>query len=152
MSKSFEEMLHRATSIKTSRWEDFKYDVLYYMREWFYYPYKNVKYGLLNLKFYFKVIWYDRWYDFSFIETLMDKKLEQMENNWHKAHYVGSNFTLGRIKVLRKRLQNLDEEIEKVHEEFSLGHQDKKRWKKDCDKVYDSFWKVLGRNTTRFWD
>jgi hypothetical protein len=64
--------------------------------------------GFKNIKFYFKTIFRDRFWDYSFIYILLDKKLEQLENNWSKNTF-GENDkkVLTKIKELRSLVQQL---------------------------------------------
>lgn len=47
----------------------------------------NLKYGIKNLFKYFKVIWNDRHWDYSFILILLKFKLETIKNSYSKKHY-----------------------------------------------------------------
>ena len=55
-----------------------------------------------NIKLFWLVVWRFRWWDFSFQEEVIDKMLEICEKRWSESHYVGWQFTLGRIKVVRR--------------------------------------------------
>ena len=67
------------------------------------YLHYDIWYGLKNLVTFASTIWKWRWWDFSSQLEMMDKQLEICEKHWSKdTHYVGDNFTLGRIKVVRR--------------------------------------------------
>ena len=69
--------------------------------------------GLINLWTWKKIIWNDRWYDHTFLHTMLRKKLSLMAKGWEEAHYVGSEYEL---ETLKKLVQILDD-IEKLEEE-----------------------------------
>ena len=75
--------------------------------EWWRYgvvmPVRNVYRGISNLRRYYSVVYKHRWWDYYFMLEMIDKMLEEREQQWATStHYVGDKFTLGRIKVLRR--------------------------------------------------
>ena len=108
--------------------------------------------GLMNFWKFRKVIWRDRWWDYSFLDELILFKLKDMESHWGKdTHYVGDKFSKGRLKILIKRLETLEEDIDN-----STGSLFKNKTINEINKQHqnqlDNFYKVLGRNIRRFWD
>ena len=98
---------------------------------------RNVIESVKNLKTYTAVVWNHRWWDYGFQLDMIDKMLEDCENNWVKrTHYVGDKFTLGRIKVVRRYYKEYKEEV--CYEE-----EDKKMMK---------FMKAYTRLLKRLWD
>ena len=66
----------------------------------------SIKKGIKNLWMYRKLIWNDRWYDFSFLHNLMRFKINDMAQNWGSSHYVGSEYE---EKQLKKIVQLFDD-------------------------------------------
>lgn len=69
---------------------------------------KQIITGLKNIKFFFKTIYKDRFWDYGFFYILIEKKLEQLENNWVKNTYAEDDKeVLIKIKELRSLVQKL---------------------------------------------
>jgi len=97
--------------------------------------YYDLKESIKSIKFFFKTIWNHRWYDYCFFRELLDKQLEYLENHYGtKSHFIGDCFTKGRIKILRRYLE------------------DWKECDKDCKEKKEKFFKYLGLNIDKFWD
>jgi len=64
-----------------------------------------------NRKFWGKTMKSDRWWDFSFFYTIIGKKLEQLEKNWHKSHYLNWQDDLKNIKECRRLFQLLNDDV-----------------------------------------
>lgn len=45
--------------------------------------------GIMNLWYYRSVIWNDRWYDYSFMLRIWERKLQNISDSWKDAHYEG---------------------------------------------------------------
>jgi hypothetical protein len=122
-------------------YKELQFELMITYKRYITYPYLNIKYGLLNLKKYFNIIWNDRWYDFDFFDDLLYFKLKDMEKNWGvNTHYVGDKFTKGRIQVLLKY-------FEKSREDACTKEEMKQQ------KYYnEKFHRLLARNKYRFWD
>lgn len=59
--------------------------------------------GIRNLLRYGSTVWKHHWWDFGYQMDMMDKMLEECEENWHvNTVHLGSGFILGRIKVVRR--------------------------------------------------
>lgn len=109
--------------------------------------------GLKNYWKFRKVIFRDRWWDYSFLDEIILFKLKDMEKHWGKdTHYLGDGFTKGRLRVLIRRLEKLEEDID----DSMMSSLNKKLTKQQMERNYhkqlDSFYKVLGRNIRKFWD
>ncbi len=87
--------------------------------------------GLKNLLYYFDTIWNDRWYDYSFLLNMLERKLKNMESNWKKSIYVGMEKDYKDIKKARKLLKLLikdefydkyDEQLDKEYGELRAEH------------------------------
>lgn len=83
--------------------------------------------GLRNIWTFSRSVWRFRWWDFSFQEEMIDKMLEVCEERWSESHYVGWEFTLGRIKVVR-RFYKRYMEAKSFNEEW--------KWQKKFHKEY----------------
>ncbi len=99
--------------------------------------YVQLKESLNSLKFFFKTIWNHRWWDYCYFQDLLDKQLEYLEEHYGtKSHFVGDCFTKGRIKILRRYLED---------------------WKEceyygDCKEKKERFFKHLSNSIDKFWD
>lgn len=89
---------------------------------------REVYRSLRNLVRFFKIVWQWRWYDPSYAMDLVVKDLEIRLEHWGKdTHYVGDNFTKGRIMVLlrwykrSKDSYRFDDEL-KYEKKFLQGY------------------------------
>lgn len=92
--------------------------------------------SMKNLWVFRKVVWYFRWYDFSFQEEVLDKMLAECEKHWSESHYVGWEFTLGRIRVVRRYYRRYLDSKD-IYEEY--------KWQRRFHKEY-------ARLLVRLWD
>ena len=53
----------------------------------------NIKNGIWNYWYWRKVIWNDRWWDYSFFNIIMKHKLKSMEGKWNKSYSVNADET-----------------------------------------------------------
>ena len=117
-----------------------------YMYYRMYYKYLDVKTGIKNLWKFRKIVYRDRWWDYSFMLDMIEFKLKDMEKHWGKdTSYVGDKFTAGRLKVILKDLEDYREFFD--GDEF-VNIKDYKKIKKERSKKMNRFWK----NLPRFWD
>ena len=100
----------------------------------------NIYYGILNLKYYFNVIWKDRDYDYIFALYIMKRKLEKIENYLGtSSSYIGDYED--KIK-LQKLINELDDFIEKNP---SLDE-------KENSKICSNLFTKIGRLLPKLWD
>lgn len=98
--------------------------------------YNSVVTGLRNICRYIPVIYIHRWWDYYYMLEVMDKMLEDREQNWVvNTHYLGDAFTLGRIKVLRR-----------------MYAQYKRDGWEDEPKLIRRYLRNFARTVTRLWD
>lgn len=83
----------------------------------------NLKYGIKNLFKYFKIIWNDRHWDYSFILILLKFKLETIKNSYSKKHHsTDVPYQLKYINIciilLDRLIENnfLEEELNNLYE------------------------------------
>ena len=121
----------------------------------------QVRYGFSNLKRWFRIIWNDRWYDYGFIDTMLEEKFKTLDENWDCAHYVGSEFDHKVIKEVLKIYKDLAEledectleaelEISNKYQElgillYSINH---RKIKYEGDKTHEN----TATNIERLWD
>ena len=135
-----------------------------YKRHSFWSSFKGFFIGLYNFWKFRKIIFRDRFWDYSFLVEILVFKLKDMEDNWVKnTHYEGDKFTKGRITVLRKRIESLEDDIQEIEERY-MGYfsthvvTDEERLKiyksmrKEIQILTDKAYKTLGRNLRKFWD
>lgn len=92
--------------------------------------------GLRNLWIFRRVVWRFRWWDFSFQEEMIDKMLEICEKKWSESHYLGWEFTLGRIRVVR-RYYTRYKEADSFHEEWEWQEKFHKAYAKLLPRLWD---------------
>lgn len=68
----------------------------------------DIHQGIAALIYFFPVIWRFRRWDYSFQLAVIKRMLQNCDKHWHKSHYVGMEFTHGRIKVLLRMLDRYD--------------------------------------------
>ena len=135
-----------------------------YKRNSYWSSFKGFFRGLYNFWKFRKIIFRDRFWDYSFLVEILVFKLKDMEDNWVKnTHYEGDKFTKGRITVLRKRIESLEDDIQEIEErymDYFSTHEvtDEERYKiyksmrKEIQILTDKAYKTLGRNLRKFWD
>ncbi len=123
-------------------WEDVRWEIEYRWDHWFYYPYRNMMQGFGNLRKYRKLIWNDRWYDYSFLLELMLFKLKDTEEHWGvDTHYVND---LDDKEILKKLVEDLEWMINT--DEFNEGYTE------EYKKRSRSFFGRLDRQHRKLWD
>lgn len=91
-----------------NKFEDIKYEIIYKLRNIKYF-FLSIGTGLTNLWKWKKIIYSDRWWDYSFFMTILKFKLETMYDNWDNSHYVGSEYEKEELKTLIKLLEKIEE-------------------------------------------
>lgn len=119
----------------------FIFDILY-----------NIKHGIKNFWKYRKVIWKDRWYDYSYILKLLEFKLKDTIENWDNTHYVGSEFTKLRMQVILNRIEEYTVNLENLGDLLYHKKISREEYNRLKNNLLDKTWKTFGRNITRFWD
>ncbi len=93
-------------------------DIDYKRNSWFS-SFKNFFRGLYNFWKFRKIIFRDRFWDYSFLVEILVFKLKDMEDHWvTNTQYEGDKFTKGRITVLRKRIESLEDDIQEIEERY----------------------------------
>ncbi len=162
---TLEELIKRQNEEKWSLWDDIKlwweYNVIH--RWW---DFKN---GIQNLWKYRKVIWKDRWYDWSFIDDLLKFKLNDMKEHWHKdTHYCfdwNERLLLERLVEILEQIETLeetsdgellewqmrDQKIKELYQEFGeLLYKIREFETYDCEGKVDAKYKTNG--IQKLWD
>ncbi len=105
-------------------------------------PIRSFTKGVHNLIKYRKLIWNDRWWDYSFFMEMILFKLKDTEEHWGKnTHYIGDQDDKDTLKKIVEDLEwliNADEFQEGYAEEY----------KKRSRSVFGR----LDRNHRKFWD
>jgi len=91
-----------------------------------------IKIGFQNLWLWRKIIWNDRWWDYSFLDTIVKFKLTQMRDNWDGSHYVGSEIQ----KELLEELVQILDDIEKLEDEVQTDTKIDEKYKEFGQKLY----------------
>ncbi len=124
-------------------WDDVRWEIEYRWDHWFYYPYRHMVNGFGNLLRFRKIIWNDRWWDYSFFLELMLFKLKDMQEHWGTdTHYVGD---LDDKEIIDKLVEDLDWMLNN-EEEFNDGYE--KKYKKRSK----AFFGRLDRHHRKLWD
>ena len=135
------------------RFEDLKDDLTYWFWNLSIFDYiYNIKNGVKNFWNYKSVIWNDRWYDHSYIIAVLKFKLQQNIKQWDKAHYVGSEFTKGRMIICLQRIEEFDTNLENLQELWYTKKITKDEFNELKKELLMKTWYSLGRNIQRFWD
>lgn len=123
--------------------DDIKWEILYFTRFYITGPIRSFMYGINNLIIWRKIIFRDRWWDYSYMLDIQLFKLKKLEEHWGKdTHYVGDFEDKDTLKKLIKDLEWMIEESN----EFDEGYE------KEYKKRARSFYGRLERNHRKFWD
>jgi hypothetical protein len=138
--------------------ENIKFEINYYFKQWFKYPYYNLINGIKNLIYYFPAVWKDRDYDWLYIflilEAKLKKHLKRLENN---QFYVGQEKDEKIIKICIELLHRISEEnymfVKNVNKLENLYNKNKLEienmlQKRDEELLY----KLLKENLKNWWD
>jgi hypothetical protein len=108
-------------------WQELKYN-LYTIKRDIFHPVYCIKRGLKNLYRWFPVVWLDRDFDHCYLQIVMEKKLQFMEEFFRSGdtHLVGSRHTAKQIAYARKLLNYTFDYptpyLDKFYEKY--GHHD----------------------------
>ena len=96
----------------------------YYLRGIYDFFRYDITQCIATVVYFFPVIWRFRRWDYGFQLAVIKRMLQNCDKHWHKSHYLGKEFTHGRIKVLLRMLdryesywdtpKNLDDNFYKV--------------------------------------
>jgi hypothetical protein len=153
--QSFDEMFEKAQYEEEykHRVKDKMEDIQIWYKNLFIFDiYYNIKNGIKNLWTYRKVIWNDRWYDYSYMFKLLEFKLKDTIKSWDGAHYVGSGFTKKRMQIVLNRIEEYETNLDNLQEMYFLKKIDRKEYLLLKEELLNKTWKSFGRNITRFWD
>jgi hypothetical protein len=100
------------------------------------YAWYDVKYGCSALVQWAGTAWNWRWWDFNYSLQIIKRDLELKYKYWDQSHYVGSEFTKKRIKVMLNQLDKYDKEYDP----------------KKQREILSRFLKMYARNLERLWD
>jgi len=117
---------------------DIKFEIIYFLDS-IKYSIKSVYNGIKNFWKWKKIIWNDRWYDYSFLDEIIRFKLTNMKNHWRKdTHYVGD----WDERLLLERLVEILDEIDYIENEMP----ENMSWTEQTEKVqelYEEFGNLL---------
>lgn len=107
---------------------------------------------LENFDFWFSTIKKDRWWDYSFLLKIIDKKLEQMEKHWDEAIYVDAKLDKKQIKKSRKMLNFLinNDAFDLIEGEYTKEKLDIAT--KQFNKKQSDFFDQFKLNYEKWWD
>ena len=129
------------------------------------YKLKNFINSIIRVCSWIPIIWQDRDWDYIFLFIILNKKLSQMENFFHKSHIASDHEKIAReigicVKITQKiiddsydKLSNMD-----IEEEKKILHNASKfkkycKWeesmrKKDLKTLFD----IMRENVRSWWD
>ncbi len=146
LESAIEENIFQGENSKTgfdALWDDFKWEVNYQWNHMVWYPWKSLSKGLDNFRRYRKIIWRDRWWDYSFILELELFKLKDMQEHWGKdTHYVND---LDDKEIIDKLVEDLEWMLND-EKELEDGYEE------EYKKRSRSFYGRLDRNHRKLWD
>ncbi len=127
----FDEMIRKIDLEKEnwSKWDTIKFEISYFFSNIQTNYYSFLK-GVSNLWRWREIIWNDRWYDHSFLHTMLKFKLTDMRDNWKDAHYVGAEYEEKDLK----EIVELFEKIDYLEE----------NWDKDTYSQIDNLYQEIG--------
>jgi hypothetical protein len=139
--------------------EDLLFDIRYQWDHMVIIPIHVFTDGIKNLWAWRKIIWRDRWWDYSFLMTIIEFKLKLMRDNWDNSHYVNSEHEKEQLEKLLtilneiQELENSDkfenDKISELYQKFGRGLFDVVEWKEKYDgKEYTK----KCSQVERFWD
>jgi hypothetical protein len=124
-------------------YEDITFEVGYWWDNSIVIPIRSFFKGIDNLWKWRKIIWTDRWWDYSYFLIMLRFKLKDMEEHWGRdTHYV-KDYT--EKKHLQDLLEDLDWMLDNEHE-FEDGHEE------EYKKRSRRFFSRLDRHHRKFWD
>jgi len=129
------EIISKSKKILDDKFDDIKYFLKNIKYEYFIEPIEGIK----NFWKYKKVIYRDRWYDYSFLIDLLEVKIKDMRDNWKYAHYVDSE----KEQETLNTLCNLIDEYNYINDNCI---------QKDCNELMRKFFIILSENYDKFWD
>ena len=80
----------------------------YYLRGIYDFFRYDLPQGIATVAYFFPVIWRFRRWDYGFQLAVIKRMLQNCDKHWDKSHYVGMEFTHGRIKVLLRMLDRYE--------------------------------------------
>ena len=104
--------------------------------------------GIKNIIKWIPVIFFDRWYDWSYLTVIMEFKLRDMAKNFEKyGHYIGSSKDAKRMlicAILLKRI-NSDEYYKTSNYNAKIAE-----YRRDYDLYY--LFKIMNKHLVSWWD
>ena len=123
---------------------------------------RSFKQSIKNLIKYRSLIWNDRWYDHSFLTSMLRFKLNDMSVEWKNAHYVGSEYEENILKELVEILDKIEQleegfdkegELSNLYQEFGIKlFSIQKVTKVDKEFGKDGECTTVCSNIERLWD
>ena len=80
----------------------------YYLRGIYDFFRYDIPQGIATVAYFFPVIWRFRRWDYGFQLAVIKRMLQNCDKHWSKSHYIGMEFTHGRIKVLLRMLDRYE--------------------------------------------
>jgi len=140
---------------KWTWWDDVKFEIDHFYNYNIRSPIKNTITGFSNLWKWRKIIWNDRWWDYSFFLKIVLFKLKDIEEHWGKdTHYVNDLDEKETLQKLIKDLEwMLDEEKEnEIMDKVSDLTEGFKNYDQEYKKISSRFFGRLDRHHRKFWD
>jgi hypothetical protein len=123
--------------------ENTKFELDYWWHNSIMHPIRKFFKGLDNLWKWRKIIWNDRWWDYTYFLELLRFKLHDMEEHWGRdTHYLKDYDD-------KKRIQDLIEDLEWMLNEENIFEEN---YEEEYKKRSRRFFGRLDRNHRKFWD
>jgi len=124
--------------LSDSKWEAFKWEINWKWQHFIIYPLRSAENGIKNLWKYRKVIWEDRWWDYSFLMTMIKFKLKDTAKGWDGAHYINSD--QDQTEILR--LVEILNEIEDLEDDGTFTDKDSIKLKEKYQEFGEALFSI----------
>jgi len=115
--------------------------------------FRSIRPGIKSLITWFPVIWKDRWWDHSFLYSILRKKLELMEEGF-RLHGMGLHSEMD-AKNMKKCILLLDRLINDAYIDYSKGNNIRNSFEKEemmIEQDLDLLFNIIRKHIRTWWD